>query len=258
MNDMPNLLAQLPDMTFAFILVLARTGSALLIGPVLGDAEIPPTVRIALAVLISALVYPMLRVHLPALPSEVPALISLIGVEIAVGAWLGFMTTVLVGALSLAGGIISFMVGLTSVLQIDPDLGTQVPALQRMLALAALALLFASGLYLLPLQAVIGSYEVIPPGGGFDTGGAAQLVTHAVSDSFGLALRLAAPFVITCMIWQTVLGFISRMVPHIQVHVVSAPAQIVGGLALLSVSIMILFATWETGMQKALSALPGL
>jgi flagellar biosynthesis protein FliR len=60
------------------------------------------------------------------------------------------------------------------------------------------------------------------------------------------------------MIWQTVLGFISRMVPHIQVHVVSAPAQIVGGLALLSVSIMILFATWETGMQKALSALPGL
>jgi flagellar biosynthetic protein FliR len=188
----------------------------------------------------------------------VPALISLIGVEIAVGAWLGFMTTVLVGALSLAGGIISFMVGLTSVLQIDPDLGTQVPALQRMMALGALALLFASGLYVLPLQAVIGSYEVIPPGGAFDAGGAAQLVTRAVSDSFGLALRLAAPFVITCLIWQTVLGFISRMVPHIQVHVVSAPAQIVGGLALLSVSIMLLFATWEAGMQRALSALPGL
>jgi flagellar biosynthetic protein FliR len=132
-----------------------------------------------------------------------------------------------------------------------------VAALQRAMGLAAVALLFASGLYLLPVQAVMGSYEVIPPGGNFDAGGAAQLVTRAVADSFSLALRLAAPFVIICLVWQAALGFISRLVPNIQVHVISAPAQILGGLALLSVAVGIIFANWLTGMQQAFSALPG-
>jgi flagellar biosynthetic protein FliR len=229
----------------------------LLIGPGLGEAEIPATVRIALAVVLATLVFPLLQTNLPPLPDSVLALVGLIGSEIIVGAWLGLMARILVMALAMAGGMISFMIGLSSVLQIDPTLGTQVPALQRVMALAAVALLFASGLYLLPIQAVIGSYEVIPPGSAFDAGGSAQLVTRAVADSFNLALRLAAPFVIICLVWQAALGFLSRLVPNIQVHVISAPAQILGGLALLSVAIAVIFANWSAGMQQAFSALPG-
>jgi flagellar biosynthetic protein FliR len=258
MDDLPAVLQALPTMGFGFMLVVARVGTALLTGPGLGENEIPATVRIALAVVLSALVFPLLQGGLPPLPEAVPALIGLIGLEIIVGAWLGLMTRILVTALAMAGGIISFMVGLSSVLQIDPSLGTQVPALQRMMALASVALLFMSGLYVLPIQAVVGSYELIPPGGAFDAGGAAQLVTRVVADSFGLALRLAAPFVITCMVWQAALGFVSRLVPNIQVHVISAPAQILGGLALLSVAIGIIFTNWSANMQQAFSSLPGL
>jgi len=257
MDDLPVFLHTLPTMAFGFVLVIARVGTTLLVGPGLGETEIPATVRVALAVVLAALVFPLLQANLPPLPDSVPMLLSLIGIEILVGAWLGFMARMLVMALAMAGGMISFMVGLSSVLQIDPSLGTQVAALQRAMGLAAVALLFASGLYLLPVQAVMGSYEVIPPGGNFDAGGAAQLVTRAVADSFSLALRLAAPFVIICLVWQAALGFISRLVPNIQVHVISAPAQILGGLALLSVAVGIIFANWLTGMQQAFSALPG-
>jgi flagellar biosynthesis protein FliR len=258
MDDLPALLHALPTLGFGFMLVVARVGTTLLTGPGLGETEIPATVRIALAVVLSALVYPLVQTHLPPLPEAVPELIGLLGLEIIVGAWLGFMTRVLVMALAIAGDIMSFMIGLSSVLQIDPSLGVQVPALQRMMALMAIALLFVSGLYVLPIEAVVGSYAVIRPGSAFDAGGAAQLVTRAVADSFGLALRLAAPFVITCLVWQTALGFISRLVPNIQVHVVSAPAQILGGLMLLSVAIAIVLENWSAGMQQAFSLLPGL
>ena len=87
---------------------------------------------------------------------------------------------------------------------------------------------------------------------------AAQMVIHAVVGSFGLALRIAAPFVITCLVWQAALGFVSRLVPNIQVHVISAPAQILGGLVLLGVAIIIMFANWSAEMQQAFSSLPGL
>ena len=92
----------------------------------------------------------------------------------------------------------------------------------------------------------------------FDAGGGAELVTRAVAESFGLALRLAAPFVITGLVWQLALGFVSRLVPNIQVHVVSAPAQILGGFALLAAAVAIMFNTWSTGMLRAFSSLPGL
>ena len=161
MDDLPVFLHTLPTMAFGFVLVIARVGTTLLVGPGLGETEIPATVRVALAVVLAALVFPLLQANLPPLPDSVPMLLSLIGIEILVGAWLGFMARMLVMALAMAGGMISFMVGLSSVLQIDPSLGTQVAALQRAMGLAAVALLFASGLYLLPVQAVMGNYEVI-------------------------------------------------------------------------------------------------
>jgi flagellar biosynthesis protein FliR len=258
MDDAAGLLHELPSLAFGFILVVARVGTTLLTGPGLGDAEIPPTVRIALAVVLAALAYPVLRAGLPPLPDTVTALIGLLSVEFIVGAWLGLLTNVLVMALSMAGSIISYMIGLSSVLQLDPSIGNQVPALERALTLAAITLLFVSGLYVLPVRAVIGSYQVVPPGAAFDAGGAAQLATRAVADSFALALRLAAPFIVICIVWQAALGFVSRLVPNIQVHLVSQPAQILAGLMLLAAAIAVMFNTWLAGMLQAFSVLPGL
>lgn len=258
MRDLPALMHDLPDLGFGYMLVLARVGTALLTGPALGENDIPPSIRAALAAVLAALVFSTLSIALPPVPTAISGLIALLSLEIVVGAWLGFMTRVLVMALGMAGNLISLMVGLSSVLQIDPSVGSQVPALQRMLSLGAIALLFATGLYVLPVQAIIGTYDLMPPGAVFDAGGAAKLVTGAVTDSFSLALRLAAPFVITSMVWQAALGFITRLVPNIQVHVVSAPAQILGGLALLAGACSVLLASWSDGMTKSFSALPGL
>lgn len=258
MDDLSAVLRDLPSFGFGWMLVVARVGTTLLTGPGLGETEIPPPIRIALAVLLATLVYPVLRSELPPVPGTVIGLFGLFAVEIIVGAWFGLLTRVLVMALSMAGGIISYMVGLSSVLQLDPSIGSQVPAMERTLTMAALALLFVTGLYVLPVRAVIGSYEVIPPGGGFDAGGAAQLMTRAAADSFSLALRLAAPFVVVCLVWQAALAFVSRLVPNIQVQQVSQPAQIIAGLALLAAVIAVMLDTWSAGMLQAFSLLPGL
>ena len=251
------LLQGLPSVAFGYMLVVARAGSAMLTGPALGENDIPATVRVVLAVLFAVLIYPSLPVTLPATPPAIVDLLGLLVPEIVIGAWIGFMARTLVMALAVAGNVASFMVGLSSVLQLDPALGVQVPALQRFFSLGAITLLFASGLYILPIQAIVGSYDVLPPGHVFDTAGAADLVTRAVGESFGLAARLAAPFVVMCIVWQVTMGFFSRLVPHIQVHVVSAPAQILGGLALLGTVVHIMFGAWSADMLRTLSSLPG-
>ncbi|HET6306644.1 MAG TPA: flagellar biosynthetic protein FliR [Rhodopila sp.] len=258
MDDLPALLHDLPGLSFGFMLVIARVGTTALTGPALGETEIPSTVRIALAAGLAVLVFPVVQPHLPALPATTTALAGLFCVEIIVGAWLGLLARVLVLALSMAGGIMSYMVGLSSVLQMDPSMGAQVPALERMLGWAAITLLFVSGLYELPVRAIINSYQVIPPGSVFDTGAAAQTVTHAVSASFALALRLAAPFVVVCIVWQAALGLVSRLVPNILVHIVAQPAQILAGLMLLAAVTGLMFETWSATMRQDFLALPNL
>lgn len=258
MPDLPTFLQSLPAQAFGFMLVIARVGTMLLTGPGFGDEEIPATVRAAMAVALGALVYPLLQTQLPAPPPAVPALILILALEILVGAWLGFLARLMTLALSTAGTFLSLMIGLSSVLQLDPSLSAQSMALSRLFGLAAVCLLFMTGLYLLPIEAVMGSYTLVPPGTGFDTGGAAQLVVRAVGQSFNLSLRLAAPFVVVGLVWQAAMGLISRLVPQIQVHVISAPAQIVGGLALLMLTMGVLFSTWTATTLRAFSSLPGM
>ena len=251
-------LAALPGLAFGFMLVIARVGSALLAGPGFGENDVPATIRMALAVVLAILVYPALGARLPGIPPSFGGLAALLGVEILVGVWLGLITRLMVAALAMAGGLLSLTIGLSSVLQIDPAGGGQVAALQRMMSMAAVALFFAANLYLYPLQAILGSYDVIAPGAAIESGDMVELVVRAVSGSFSLALQLAAPFIILSLVWQAAIGFLSRLVPHIQVHLVSAPAQILGGMAVLAVAVSTLFATWSTNLLNQFATLPGL
>ncbi len=252
------LIRDLPVAGFGFMLVLCRVGTAMLTGPGLGEADIPPAVRAGLATIVAALAYSALAAPLPAIPANSPDLAAMLAIEIVTGTWLGFMARMLTMALAMSGALISYMIGLSSVLQIDPSVGGQVTALQRMFSLACIALLFETGLYILPVQAVLGTYDIIPPGGTLDAAGTANLVTRAVSEGFGLAVRLAAPSVVAALVWQAAMGFVSRLVPNIQVAVVSAPAQILGGLALTAGAAGLMFEAWSDSVRHGLSSLPGL
>jgi len=85
-----------------------------------------------------------------------------------------------------------------------------------------------------------------------------QAVITAVAGSFGLAIRLAAPFIVTSMLWQSAIGLLGRLVPSIHVHLVTPPAQILGGLALFALGMGLIVSTWTDSVQTALSLLPGL
>ena len=256
MNDLSG--PALPTLAFGFMLVIARAGSALLAGPGFGENDVPQSIRLALAVVLAILMFPVVQPRLPGLPTAFASLAALLGLEIMIGLWMGLLARLMVSALSMAGSLLSLTIGLSNVLQLDPSVGGQTSSLQRLMSLAAVALFFATNLYLYPLQAIIGSYDVIAPGAALDSGGAVDLVVHAVGSSFGLALRLAAPFIVTSIVWQAGLGFLSRLVPNIQVHLVSAPAQILGGLALLAAALTTMFSTFGVSMTSQMSALPGM
>jgi len=251
------LVASLPAWAFAFILLLCRAGAAITLIPGSGETEVPMMVRAGFAVALTALLLPALAPHFPAPPDDVGPMLYMIAAELLTGLFLGWLARLVVAALPLAGQIIAVVSGMSSVLQPDSVLGPQGAALGRLLGLAATVLVFATGLYALPLAAIAGSYAVIPAGALLPAADTAAAAVTAVGALFALSVRLAAPFILASVIWHVVLALLSRLVPQLQVFFLATPAQLAGGLALLGLLGAALLGAWQEQATAAFGALPG-
>jgi flagellar biosynthetic protein FliR len=238
----------LPEWSFALMLVLSRVGSVCMLLPGLGEAEVPMNIRAGMALLVTVLVLPLIMPGLPAAPASPVALLGWIAGEIAVGLWLGWLARLPMLALPIAGQFAAGALGLSNVLQPDPLLGPQASALSRLFSLAAPVLLLTSGLYALPLTALVASYHLFRPGVWLSGGDLALSVTDALSDSFALSVQLAAPFVAAGIVWQIALGVLARLVPQLQVYFAALPGQILGGLVLLALLSAGMMETWQTAL----------
>lgn len=252
------LVQALPGLVFGALLVLARVGGAVMLLPGLGEAALPPMVRAAIALSLTALLFPVLLPLLPPAPASPWHAFALIAAELIDGLWLGWLARLLVLSLAMGGEIISGMLGLSNVIVPDLAMGASSTALSQVLAVAAAALVLASGLYGVPVAALAESYRVIQAGTLLPAADGTRIVVQDVGISFALALRIGAPFVLASIVWQVTLGLAARLVPQVPIYFVSLPGQILGGFALLAGLAATLLALWLGAMRGSPGLLPGL
>jgi flagellar biosynthetic protein FliR len=241
----------------AFALVLARVGAMMLLLPGLGESVTPAIVRIGLALSITILVLPDVQPMVPVVPESGIRMALMVASEVTTGLWFGWLARVIVLALPVGAQIIAYLIGLASVLQPDAELGAQSTALGKLFELAAPMLILVSGLYVLPLRALDGLFQLIPPGHVLPAGDSAEVVIHAVGVAFSLALQLASPFVVADVVWHIAIGQIARVGGRMQIYFVSMPGQILGGLALLMMTGSAIILAWRDNAQSFLDLLPG-
>ncbi len=251
------LLAALPALAFQAVLLFCRIGAAVMLLPGLGEQEVPATLRLSLGVLLVPLLLPGLAPVLPPPPEQAGEALRLIALEIMAGLWIGTLARFIAMALAQAGQIMATMIGLTSPLQGDLELGAQATVLGRALGAATAVLVLATGLYAIPLAALAQSYAVLPAGNPFPAGGAAELIAGATGQSLEIALRLAGPFVLAGILFNVAMGLVSRLAPQVQIFILAAPAQILAGTLLLMLLLPAMIALWHAGTHAAFEALPG-
>jgi flagellar biosynthetic protein FliR len=245
-------------LAFAFMLVLCRCGAAVMLLPGLGESDPPAVLRVGLALALALLLVPVVAPSMPPEPASFLRLAGMVAAELLAGGVLGWLARLLALGLPIAGQIISLMTGLSSVLQQDPTLGVQSAVIGRLFNVLAPVLILSTGLYALPLAALAGSYGVFPAGGVLGSGDLSEVAVRAVSGSFALALRLAAPFVLMSLVWQMALALLARLVPQIQVYFTALPGQVLGGMLLLALLAAPILQAWTGAVRDGFAALPGL
>ncbi len=248
----------LPALTFSYLLLVCRIGAAVALLPGLGEAELPANTKVGVALAVAALLWPALESALPPPPAD-PALAAwLVAGECLIGLWLGLLARTIALSFAMAAQYLGLLLGLSSAVLFDPSFGSAGTALSRLMGLGAVVVLFASGLHVLPIAALAGSYRLFPAGGGLPSEAAAESVAAALGASIALAFALAGPFVIAAVVFQLVLGLLSRLVPQMQVYFVALPLQLAAGLALLAALGGTMTGVWLDAVRALLSRLPGL
>jgi flagellar biosynthesis protein FliR len=214
------------------MLVFARVGTLVMLLPGIGERMIPARIRLAFALLLSLMLFPLARTLLPAAPTPQAAIALLVG-EIAVGLVLGLATRMVLAALQTAGNIVAQQLGLAFAMTVDPSMGGQQAAIGNLLTLLGLTLIFSFDLHHLAIGAIRDSYAVLPPTGIPETGDAAMLAMKAVARGFALGVQLSAPFLAFGILFNLGLGVLARLMPQLQVFFLAMPATILIGMAVL-------------------------
>ncbi len=226
-------IAFLPALAAAFMLMFTRIGTMVMLLPGLGELSVPARVRLVIALVLTAVLFPLHREGFAIdLRSFGPVGIAF-GQELLVGAVLGLTTRLTIAALQVAGSVVAQQLGLGFVTAVDPTQGQQGLIVGNFLAMLGIALVFATDLHYLVIAALHGSYKLFPPGQVPPIGDAAALITRTVAGAFRIGVQLSAPFLAFGLLFNLGLGVLARLMPQMQVFFVGVPLSILLGLLVL-------------------------
>jgi len=222
---------------FQFMTIFCRVGSAVMLLPGFGEAYVPARVRLVFALMFSLALMPMLAERIPVLPADLDRFVMILATEIGIGLFFGSLCRIFMMAILSAGSIIALQTGIANALSVDPTTAQQAAVTGNFLIVVALLLIFTTGLDHTSLQALVGTYAVMPPGRIPPLGDFANFDARAVADSFALAIQMSAPFLVYGFVFTGAMGLLARLMPTLQVFFVAMPAQLLIGLGLLAVTL---------------------
>lgn len=227
--------AQILDWIAAYAWPFVRIGAMLTAMVVLGTQLVPRRVRVMLTLAITLVVVPTL----PPMPSD--ALFSvkgmvITGIQVVVGAVIGFVTLMVMQIMVMGGSIIAMQSSLGFAAMVDPVSGQQTPVVAQLFLMLSTLLFFALDGHLWMLQMLHMSFFLIPVGVDGITWPNFHVVAAFGSTLFAGGLSMAIAEVIALLMINITFGYMTRAAPQLNIFTIGFPIIMGSGLLFLWVT----------------------
>lgn len=219
---------------FLWLLASFRAAGLFMLLPIFAVGSVPRLVRIGLAATLAWMVAPFAGGAAAGLawPAGIFALVLIVAKEIVIGVLMGLAVRLVFYALDLAAQILSIEIGLNPSPEFDPGANAAGNPLGSGLFYLGL-IIFVSGGHYAVIFAFARSFELVPPGLQVPDGAfVAEVVTHTAR-IFQMGVLMAAPVMATNFLVNLGFSILGRVVPKMNVFILSFSARILAGLAML-------------------------
>jgi len=240
------------------ILILLRVSIILFMFPVFGGMMVPKPVKAGLALMITIVLFPIVRPDPRLFPESLVGSINLILSELVLGLIIGLTIRLFFAAIQLGGQLIGFQMGFAIANVLDPESGTQGSILAQLgYWVALLCFLILDGHHVL-LETLANSFSIIKMGSLGIGAGIFNRISEVSGDMFAMAIKIGAPAIAALLLTSAAFGIIARVVPQVNVLIVAFPIKIVVGLFFFGISLQILLhftRQYVTGFEGMLTVI---
>ena len=238
---------------YAAGLVFARVGAMVMLVPGLGDASVPPRIRLSFALLMSLILTPLVapQVVIPAAVSGVAAEVIR---ETLIGLMIGAVLRMTLSALTVAGEIVAIQTTLGFAQTASPSQAQPSATLSTFLNLIGVTLVMTTDLHHLFFAAMVNSFDLFPFSRTPPIGDAAALAVQTFAGSFALGLQLSAPVVVFSIVFNIATGLVGRVMPQFQIFFVASPLAVIFGLSIFALSLGTIGMVWTDRFREVLGA----
>jgi len=220
-----------------FFLIFLRVSAIMATAPLFDSKNIPVVFKAGLALAVSSLLFPVLKLGDTPFPTQVvPFAIGIAG-EIILGVIIGLSVKLIFAGIQLAGQLAGFQMGFAIVNVMDPMTSRQVSIISQIKNQMALLIFLAINAHHWFLRALVESFRVVPPLDFHFNGSLMEHLIRLAGNMFVIAIKLGAPIMAALLLTTVALGMIARTVPQMNIFIVAMPLKIIVGLVFLCITI---------------------
>ncbi|ATQ41985.1 flagellar biosynthetic protein FliR [Caulobacter mirabilis] len=235
---------------YAAGLVFARVGAMVMLVPGLGDASVPPRIRLSFALIMALVLTPLVAPNV-VIPPQVSGVAAGVIRETLIGLMLGSILRLVFTALATAGEVVAIQTTLGFAQTASPNQAQPSSTLSTFLTLMGTVLVMTTDLHHLFFGAMVNSFKLFPFDGNLPVTDAGTLAVQTVAQSFSLGIQLAAPVIVFSIVFNLATGLVGRVMPQFQIFFVASPLAVIFGLAIFAISLGAVGMVW-TGRYREL------
>jgi flagellar biosynthesis protein FliR len=209
-----------------FVPVFIRVMVMIAFIPYIGATNTPVAVKASLGLAITLLLMPVVNVRTD------NGLISLFE-AFFMGAALGLMVRIVLGAMETAAQWMSISMGLGVASVFNPQFGEVLGPLSLFYSLMGMGLFFILDIHHYFIEAIVRSFDV----GALQYNGVFEAIMKINAIFFPLAFKIAAPIFLVQILVNLSMGFLSRAMPQANIFFVSFPLLIAAGVIFMALSL---------------------
>ncbi|MDM8533107.1 flagellar biosynthetic protein FliR [Clostridiaceae bacterium HSG29] len=229
------------DYMIILILVFVRMTALFILTPIFNNKNVPVIAKIGFIFFLSYIIMPIVIINNNLVIENFFDLGKFMVIEFSNGVAFGFVVSISISFIYIAGLLVDRNIGFAMVSVISPQDESQIPVSANLYFLFLMLAFFTLDFHLKLIEAIVKTYEILPLGTSIINYRLVYFYTEIMTQAFIVGVQIAAPFILTILVANIILGLLSKAMPGMNVFLIGMPLKVFVGLVTFLIIIQYYF-----------------